>query len=166
MSPIIRPIESSDDESIEQLIRDVLIEFGANRPGFAWVDPELTAMFKAYSQTGTIYYVIQQGEQLLGGGGIGPYTSEQPSNPELQGVCELQKMYLHKDARGRGLGSKLIKILLEDARLLGYKRCYLETLSTMTGAQRLYQQQGFNRLSAPIAPSIHDSCDCWMIYKL
>ncbi|MEH6626628.1 MAG: GNAT family N-acetyltransferase [Motiliproteus sp.] len=160
MNTIIRPIQQPDNPGIEQLIRLVLTEFGANRPGFAWSDPELSNMFHSYSQPGTLYYVIQHDNKLLGGAGIAPFNDDQP------GVCELQKMYLHPDARGKGLGSQLITTLLQDARTMGYERCYLETLATMTDAQRLYQQQGFRPLKAPIAPGIHHGCDCWMICDL
>ncbi len=160
MNSIIRAIQTPDNQPLEQLIREVLTEFGANRPGFAWSDPELENMYKAYNRPGTLYYVIQQGDTLLGGAGIGPFNGDQND------TCELQKMYLHPDARGKGLGNQLITQLLQDARSLGYSHCYLETLNSMSDALRLYQQQGFKRLTGPIAPSIHHSCDCWMICEL
>ncbi len=165
MSIQFRLITADDNPAVEKLVREVLTEFGANKPGFAWADPELKAMHQTYTRPGSCYYVIEQDDQLLGGGGIGPFIAE-ASSAKLEGVCELQKMYLHKQARGQGLGNQLINKLLRDAKSLGYKRCYLETLESMTAAQKLYQQQGFARLSAPITPSVHHGCDCWMIREL
>jgi putative acetyltransferase len=38
---IIREIEEMDNEQVESLIRTCLIEFGGNKPGCAWSDPNL-----------------------------------------------------------------------------------------------------------------------------
>ena len=38
---IIREIEKKDNKEVENLIRTCLIEYGANKPGFAWSDPKL-----------------------------------------------------------------------------------------------------------------------------
>ena len=37
----IREIEEKDNKKIEKVIRDCLIEFGANHEGTAWADPNL-----------------------------------------------------------------------------------------------------------------------------
>ena len=38
---IIREIEEKDNKDVENLIRTCLIEFGADKPGCAWTDPDL-----------------------------------------------------------------------------------------------------------------------------
>jgi len=37
----IREIEAKDNKKVENVIRTCLIEFGANREGTAWTDPDL-----------------------------------------------------------------------------------------------------------------------------
>ncbi|HEY5807786.1 MAG TPA: GNAT family N-acetyltransferase [Povalibacter sp.] len=70
----------------------------------------------------------------------------------LQGIdpsrCEMKRLYVRSTARGLGLGRTLVTMILDAAREIGYREIMLDTLPTMTGAQRLYVQFGFH----PIAP--------------
>lgn len=45
---LIREIEEKDNEQVESLIRTCLIEFGANKPGCAWTDPNLGCFYQVY----------------------------------------------------------------------------------------------------------------------
>lgn len=155
----IRDIEARDNQVLAQIIRSVLIEFGANKPGFAWQDPELDAMSQAYAPANRCYQVIDQGG-VRGGAGIAEYICDVPR------CCELQKMYLVPEARRQGWGKQLIQSLLSQARTLGYTHCYLETMSSMTGAIGLYRQQGFQALSQPLGQSGHNACDVWYLLAL
>lgn len=156
----IRPIEAADNKALASIIREVLTEFGANKPGFAWQDPELDAMAQSYQASGRSYWVVEHEGQVLGGGGIAEFPC-----PE-QGVCELQKMYLLPAARGRGQGLILMQQLLNDACNMGYQSCYLETLLSMAAANKLYQRVGFKALSAPMGNSGHNACDQWYVLNL
>jgi ribosomal protein S18 acetylase RimI-like enzyme len=72
-------------------------------------------------------------------------------------TCELKRMYLSKEVRGRGLGEKLLLKALEIARLSGYQHMRLDTLPTMQSAIGLYQKLGFREIEPyrfnPIAGS-------------
>lgn len=157
----IRSIEYSDDAQVAELIRTVLTEFGANRPGFAWQDPELEAMTDAYSASDRVYKVIEVDGVVVGAGGIGPFKCT-----EYEVCCELQKMYLYPKFRGQGAGRMLIEALLDDARAMRYEYCYLESLSSMHGALNLYRKQGFTSLDRPLGSSGHNACDEWMLLDL
>ncbi len=156
----IRPIQPADDAEMAAIVRDVLTEFGANRPGFAWQDPELDYLTRAYGKEGYAYLVVEQDRQVLGGGGIGPFACE------LSSCCELQKMYLRPAMRGKQVGYKLLHALLVRAAEMGYRHCYLETLSTMNQARKLYRQTGFERLDKPLGNSGHNACDEWYLKLL
>lgn len=149
----IREIQPQDDAQLAAIIRQVLTEFDANRPGFAWADPELDALSEAYRRKGAIYYVAIAEQKLLGGAGIAPFPCEYP------GLCELQKMYLLPTQRGQGIGRKLMAQVLGAAWTLGYRGCYLETLHTMARAIRFYEQAGFQPLGAPLGKSGHTGCN-------
>ena len=81
-------------------------------------------------------------------------------------VCELQKMYFLPIARGKGIGSKMMKICLQKALELNYKKCYLETMPYMKSARKLYKKSGFIDLNAPLGNTGHYSCSKWMIKEL
>ncbi|NER85412.1 MAG: GNAT family N-acetyltransferase, partial [Leptolyngbya sp. SIO1D8] len=129
----IRKIQPQDNTRLAAIIRQILAEFGANRPGFAWSDPELDTLSEAYSSESSIYYVVTQQQEIVGGAGIAPFPCEHPH------LCELQKMYLLPDQRGQGIGKALIDKLLQIAQVKGYHGCYLETFDAMRSAIRLYE---------------------------
>lgn len=129
---VVRPITKDDDANLSLLIKQVLSEFGANKPGFAFGDPELNTMFEAYQGADKAYFVAEKANELLGGIGIGPLQGADKS------VGELKKMYLSKNARGLGLGDELLRVALLDAEEKKYRVLYLETLSTMTSAIASY----------------------------
>lgn len=157
----IEPITSADDAPLEALIREALQEFGANREGFAFTDPELQTMHEAYSNEGWCYLIAKgQDGTLLGGGGIGPLAGGDKQ------TAELKKMYLAKSARGLGLGSRLVNALLQRARQMGYTHCYLETLKAMQAANGLYRKFGFAPLPKPMGKTGHGGCDAWYLLEL
>ncbi|MFN8012055.1 MAG: GNAT family N-acetyltransferase [Holophagaceae bacterium] len=156
-----RPIRPADDAAVVSIIRTVMPAFGADGPGFAIHDPEVNAMSAAYSVPGAAYFVVEDGQgRVLGGGGI----AKLDGGPE--GVCELKKMYFLPEARGTGTGEALLRHCLKVAKALGYRTCYLETLTGMDAAQKLYRKVGFQTLCAPMGNTGHHGCDRWFALEL
>jgi len=156
----IRPIEPRDDAAIAAIIRSVMPEFGAGGDGFAIHDAEVGAMHAAYTRPRCAYFVLEIEGKVVGGGGVAPLEHGEPD------VCELRKMYFLPESRGRGAGRAMITRCLDTARELGFKRCYLETLTGMDAAQALYRKQGFTPLCAPMGSTGHHGCDRWFIRTL
>lgn len=153
----LRPIEQADDPSVARLIRTVLPEFGARGPGYSIADPEVDCMFETYTTPRSAYWVFEREGKVVGGGGFAPLAS----GPE--DVCELRKMYFLPEIRGAGLGRKLLGLSLERAEMAGYKKCYLETLSSMVQARKLYESFGFQPIGAPMGNTGHYNCDAWYV---
>jgi len=59
--------------------------------------------------------------------------------------AQLRWFLVAPQARGRGLGSELLKAALDFCRAREFKSVFLLTLSDLKGAARLYQQAGFQR---------------------
>jgi putative acetyltransferase len=156
----IRPIQPGDNPELALIIRTALTEFGANKPGTVYYDESTDHLFELFQTTGSCYFVAEEGKQLLGGAGLFPT----PGLPE--GWCELVKMYLRKEARGLGLGRKLIAHCLEEAKRLGYHTVYLETMPELRKAVAVYEQFGFEYLDGPVGDSGHFGCDVWMKKKI
>jgi len=159
MTFTLRLIEAHDNAAMAAIIRSALTEFGADRPGFAWQDPELADLSQAYAAAGQAYWVVTLGSQLVGGCGIAPLR------PWVTETSELQKMYLCPSARGHGVGALLMEAALAFAGE-HYRWCYLETLTNMTGAASLYRRAGFIALPQPLIQTQHAGCDSWYIKEL
>lgn len=152
----IRPIRSEDDARIASIIRSCLNEFEAPTCGSALGDPEIDFMSRAYSGERSAYFVAEENGVILGGAGIAQLEN---ANSD---TCELRKMYLSKQARGKGVGNGLMQKCLEIARSFGFEYCYLETFPTMLDAQKLYKRSGFYYLDASKGGTGHTACTVWM----
>lgn len=158
----IRPIraDGNDADAIAEVIRRVMPEFGADGPGFALHDPEVADMGRAYSRPGAAYFVVEVDGQTMGGAGIAPLDGAESD------VCELRKMYFLPALRGLGAAQPLIERCLDAARALGYRRCYIETLTGMDAAQALYLRNGFRRIDHPLGGTGHFGCDRYYLLDL
>lgn len=157
---IIREITSDDNLEVAQVIRKVLLEMGVPKVGTAYADKALDDMYKTYNIPKATYFVVEDSGKIIGCAGIAQLDNYEGN------VCELQKMYLLEEARGRGLGSKMIIVCLEKAKSYGFEQCYLETMPYMEAAQKLYKKNGFECIDAPMGNTGHYSCPVWMLKKL
>ena len=156
----IREVIKSDNPHLAIIIRGVLKEMKVPTKGTAYADKELDNMYQAYSVPRSKYFVVEFDDQILGGAGI------MQLNKEAENICELQKMYLHPKARGKGVGSNLLKLCLSFARENNFSLCYLETMPYMLDAQELYRKNGFVYINKPMGDTGHYSCPVWMTKEL
>lgn len=157
----IRPIEQKDNLDIAKVIRGALEEFGANKPGTVYFDPTTDALFELFNNTpGSYYYIATIDNNVVGGAGIFP-TDNLP-----EGTCELVKLYLHKDARGTGLGKQLLNTAMQWAKENSYTQVYLESMPELSKAVTIYENVGFKRIHQPLGNSGHCGCDIWMVKNL
>ena len=157
---IIREIQQKDNAALAKIVRTVILEMGAPTIGTAYEDKATDQLFETYQKEKAIYFVLEHNQKVVGGAGISQLDNFDGN------VCELQKMYFLPEARGRGLGSKMIIICLEKAKEFGFESCYLETLPYMKDAVKLYKKNGFKNLDKPMGNTCHYSCDVWMIKNL
>lgn len=156
----IRPIRAEDDAAVASVIRTVMPEFGACGSGFAINDPEVDWMHRAYGAPRSAYFVVEREGRVCGGGGIAPLEGGDAD------TCELRKMYFLPELRGLGAGAALMARCLEAARDFGFRRCYIETLTGMDAAMRLYERTGFRRIDAPLGATGHGGCDRYYMLDL
>ncbi len=159
-SVTIRPIEPKDNAEMARLIREVLTEFGVNKPGTVFTDPTTDALFELFRTPKSHYFVAESEGKLIGGCGIFP-TEGLP-----EGCTELVKLYVLKKDRGTGIGKTLMELSCEQARKEGYTEIYLETLPELRIAVGLYEKLGFRYLDKPYGNSGHFACDLWMSKEL
>src|SRR4051794_6467710 len=110
----IRPIEPKDNPHLADIIRNVLREFKANRPGTVYFDDTTDHLYELFQGTRSIYHVAVMDGDIIGGAGIYPTAGLDPD------TCELVKLYLSPQGRGKGLGKLLMQKCLTAAIAAGY----------------------------------------------
>jgi putative acetyltransferase len=161
MLPVsIRTIQPADNQPLARIVRSALAEFGANKPGTVYYDTTTDALYELFQTPGSIYYVAEINNTLIGGAGIFPSPGLPPD------TCELVKMYLAPEARGKGTGKMLIDKALQFARETGYKKVYIETMPELRKAMSVYEKFGFRYLDGPMGQTGHFGCNVWMLLEL
>ena len=60
--------------------------------------------------------------------------------------CEMKRLYVRPQFRGRGTGKALVGTIVRDAREIGYAHMLLDTLPVLAWALKLYENAGFYRI--------------------
>ncbi|MBX2860191.1 MAG: GNAT family N-acetyltransferase [Vampirovibrio sp.] len=158
----LRVIAPEDDAALKDLILSVVVEHGITDSEYNTNPSELEELSVQFSSPGCRYWVVEEAAtgRLLGGGGLAVLPGGDGS------ICELQKLYLHPDARGHGLGKQLLERLLLDGIELGYRQMYLEIHPTLVKSQVLYEKMGFQRIEHRLGNTGHECCGVFMLRPL
>jgi putative acetyltransferase len=132
-------------ESLEEMvsIRELFLEY-ANSLGFSLsfqgFDHELASLPGDYAQPrGRLLLARHEG---MAAGCVALHPLE-------DGICEMKRLYVRPQFRGRGLGKRLAELIIREARVLGYRQLRLDTVEpTMREAVAMYRKMGFREVAA------------------
>ncbi|MGH7724050.1 MAG: GNAT family N-acetyltransferase [Candidatus Eiseniibacteriota bacterium] len=124
-------------------VRTLFLEYASSLDfplDFQDFDAELAALPGAYAEPlGTILLAETEEGVVLGCVSLRPLEA---------GACEMKRMFVRPEARGRGAGRALGKAIMAEARARGYRSMRLDTLDTMVEAIALYAELGFRPIAA------------------
>lgn len=137
----VRGAKASDAAPVRAIVRAVLAEYGLP-PDPHGIDRDLEDLDAHYfSRGGTFLIAVAADGTVVGSCGVAPLEGS---------TWDLRKMYLRADARGHGLGKRLLARSLAFVRSRRGKRIELETASVLREAIGLYERAGFKPLHRPL----------------
>lgn len=130
---MIRPYRNDDFAAVLELVTKTLTEYGfpAHVGG---VEQDLHDIETRYGRARAGFWVAEIDGVLVGSIAI---------RPKVDRTCELKRLYVHKTARGQGVGRALYAHAEAFARSAGYDRIWLDSSRNFTEARRLYERNGF-----------------------
>jgi len=148
----VRGAVPGDAAAVREIVRGVLDEYGLP-PDPGGIDRDLEDLDAFYfSRGGGFLVAVDDDATVVGSCGVVP----------IEGATwELRKMYLRADARGQGLGKRLLAHALDFVRSRGGRRVELETASVLVEAIALYTRAGFRPL-----PRSPDAKRCDRVFAL
>lgn len=131
----IQPANNNDIPSIKNVVFTVLIEYGL-KPDSTGKDKDLEDIEENYFNRNGYFGAVLNNNTKEIVGTFGLYTIDKET-------CELRKMYLLKEARGKGIGKFMLTTAINIAKEKNYKKIILETISPLKEAISLYKKFGF-----------------------
>jgi putative acetyltransferase len=122
-----------DARRVRLLLEAYVRELGVDL-GFQGFSQEVLDLATAYPPPGGLWLAFGASRAPLGAVGLRPLGG---------GYAELKRLFVRKEARGRGLGRALVETALGAARAGGFRGVRLDTLQGMDAAQALYAALGF-----------------------
>jgi GNAT superfamily N-acetyltransferase len=127
---VIEPLTPADQPAARALILAGLEEH------WGWLDlslnPDLDDILTSYAPG--VFLIAKLNDDLIGTGAL---------IPEGDGVGRIVRMSVDKLHRRGGIGTRILRALLGEARTLGYTKIVLETTDTWDDAISFYLRNGF-----------------------
>ncbi len=137
LTTTIGPLRESELPEIRAMIEEYCRWIDVDL-AFQEIDAELAGLPGEYAPPGGMLLVARAGDRLVG---VVAYRRLDAR------VCEMKRLYVREEARGRGLARSLVLTLLAHATEGGYEEIRLDTLPMMSAAQRLYESLGFHDIA-------------------
>jgi putative acetyltransferase len=136
---LLRAARNDDIPYIREIVFSCLREYGL-KPDPTGKDKDLKDIEKSYFPGNGFFGVAVEfnTNKMVGTFGLFPMDKN---------ICELRKIYLVKEVRGRGLGKYILDTAIHMAKERGYKKIYLETISPLKVAISLYKKYGFKEVT-------------------
>jgi putative acetyltransferase len=137
----IVPFAESHGPDVLQLIGSVFAEYGMTFEP-AGFDRDLSAVREYYLARRGWFAVMVDEDRVVG---------TVAALPQANGVCEVKRLYLRPECRGRGHGAALMAYITAWARKAGFETIVAWSDARLPRAHLLYERLGFERFGERVA---------------
>ena len=135
---MIRLVQTDDIPEVRAMLREYVAWIGLDL-AFQEIDDEIADLPGDYDEPTGALLVAEENHHLVGMIALRPLSGS---------ICEMKRLWVRPEGRGRGVAKELVAQILDQARHLNYDEIRLDTLPMMTNAQSLYESLGFHDVAA------------------
>jgi N-acetylglutamate synthase-like GNAT family acetyltransferase len=101
---------------------------------FQNIDDELINFPQKYKKPEGMFIIAKDNDNVVGCVGLKKLA---------ENICEMKRLFVNDKYKGKGIGKKLVEIIIEEAKNKNYKKMRLDTLKTMESALKIYYNNNF-----------------------
>jgi GNAT superfamily N-acetyltransferase len=128
-----RTYQPTDFGSVLKLHKVGLVQTNAYTGEGPW-DDDLLVIENHYLQNNGWFVVGEYNKEIITMGALRKINDHR---------AEIKRMRTRPDLQGKGIGKKILELLMEKASELGYSEVILETSDRQIAAEKLYMANGF-----------------------
>lgn len=133
MDILYRTYRPEDHEQVMQLHKEALVHANAYTGEGTW-DDDLLTIENHYLNNHGWFLVGEWNDQIIAMGAFRKINDH---------TAEIKRMRTKPDFQGKGIGKKVLQLLLDKIQEYGYQEVILETSDRQVAAQTVYTLQGF-----------------------
>lgn len=133
-SVAFRGYKEDDFEQVWNLHERALTEVGAFIAGHGIWDEDLKNIPAVYDEAGGVFVIAEAEGRVVGMGALRRVNND---------TAEIKRMRVQPELQGKGLGTRMLKLLESKAKELGYKRLILDTSLQQQAALHIYTKHGY-----------------------
>jgi N-acetylglutamate synthase-like GNAT family acetyltransferase len=133
---IYKKIEENEIIETKKLIMEYIKWLNMDL-SFQNIDDELNNFPEKYKEPGGAFYIAKYGNNIIGCVGLKKLDTE---------ICEMKRLFVNDNYKGKGIGKKLVEIIINEGKIKDYKKIRLDTINTMETALKIYYKYGFYKI--------------------
>jgi N-acetylglutamate synthase-like GNAT family acetyltransferase len=136
---IYKKLEFPEVEETKKLILEYVRWLGVDL-SFQGIQEEMKQFPHKYKEPDGAFWIAKENHQIVACVGMKKLEPK---------ICEMKRLYVQNEYKGKKIGKKLIALILEEAREKGYQKIRLDTVpEQMLTAYELYRKFKFYEISA------------------
>ena len=104
---------------------------------FQNIDDELNYFPDKYKEPEGTFIIAKENNKVVGIIGLKKLENK---------ICEMKRLFVSDNYKGKGIGKRLVEIIIKEAKIKQYERIRLDTLDTMETALKIYYKNDFYKI--------------------
>ncbi|GHS93623.1 acetyltransferase CD1211 [Bacteroidia bacterium] len=104
---------------------------------FQNIDDELNNFPEKYKEPEGAFIIAKENDKIVGIVGMKKIEDK---------ICEMKRLFVNDNYKGKGIGKKLVEIIIKEAKLKNYEKMRLDTLNSMEDALKIYHKNDFYKI--------------------